>query len=249
MSFFANKWRGFKRKWKFFWSVNWYKTLYFNFKKFPFSIAMKLPVFFFGKVKFSDISGEIKIEAPITAAMIAFGHKFEKWSRHKGIAELSLIGKIVFKGYFHVGKDYLIYIGKDAYCEIGNMSAFGSDVKMICTSEIRIGNWTGVGYESQLLDTNSHPMVNTKTGMQYPMVGAIELGDYNAISNRVSIMPNTKTPNNCVIASNSVCSKNYKDLGSCVLIGGIPAKLIKENYARDWEFEKEKLIKNKVIKF
>ena len=55
---FRNK-QGLKNKIKFFFSVNWIKTIYFNFKKFPYPIAKKLPVFFYENVKFSNINAEI----------------------------------------------------------------------------------------------------------------------------------------------------------------------------------------------
>ena len=54
-------------------------------------------------------------------------------------------------------------------------------------------------------------------------------------------MPGTVTPNYCVVASNSVVNKDYTPLGNNILLGGIPAKLIKKNYSRDWEGEKELL--------
>lgn len=242
-------WRSFKRKWQIFKTVNWVKTIYFNFKKFPFSAAKKLPVFFFGKVKFTGLSGQVTINGPVKRAMITFGQKFEFMKVSKGIAQFHLQGHLIFNGYTHMAKDCLLYVGENAVCEFGNMSALGSDVKLICSHKITIGNWTGVGYESQVLDTNSHPMLNTETGKDYPMTNSVVLGDYNAISNRVSIMAGTKTSDNIVIASNSVLNKDYTNLGSEVLIGGIPAKLIKSNFARNWEKEREDLIKYKVVKF
>lgn len=230
------------KKARFFFTINWIKTLYFNFKMFPFHSAKKLPVFFYGKVKFSSLKGTIKIDGDIKRGMIGFGQHFEKWTLPKGISELFLDGTLVFKGHAHIGKDFLFSVDKDAYCEFGFMGCLGSDVKLVCTKKIVIGSWAGIGYESQVIDTNSHPMMNTKTGKHYSMKNEIHIGDYNAFSNRVSIMGNTKTPNNCVIASNSVCGKDYTTLGEYILIGGLPAKLIKNNYARDWESEKERLM-------
>ncbi len=235
-------------KLKFSLSINWYKTLYFNFKMLPFNQAKKLPFYFFGKVKFSSLTGTVKIEAPIKRGMIGFGQRFEQMTKAKGIAEIILDGTLVFKGHAHFGKDVFLAIKKGAYCEFGFMGCLGSDVKLLCTQKISIGNWTGIGYESQVVDTNSHPMINSKTGEVYPISGPIQLGDYNAVSNRVSIMPNTKTPNHCVIASNSLCNKDYTDLGSEVLIGGVPAKLIKRDFTRDWESEKENLMFYKRVK-
>jgi acetyltransferase-like isoleucine patch superfamily enzyme len=91
-------------------------------------------------------------------------------------------------------------------------------------------------------------MMNSKTGEKYPLSAPIELGNYNAVSNRVSIMSNTKTPDNCVIASNSLCNKDYTNLGSEILLGGVPAKLIRRDFVRDWESEKEKLMFYKRVK-
>ena len=238
---------GFYRRMKFYYTVNWTKTIYFNFKKFPFKTAKKLPVFFYGNIHFQSIKGEIIINGPIKTAMIGYGQHFETSQKSKGIAEFALYGKLVFNGYSHFGKDVSLYIGKNAHCEFGFMSCLGSDVKVVCTNKVVIGDWSGIGYESQVIDTNSHPMKNTETGQYYPMIGEIHIGTHNAFSNRISIMPNTKTPDFCVIASNTLCNKDYTSLGSNILIGGIPAKLIKNNYARDWENEKELLLKYKVI--
>ena len=178
--------------------VNWSKTLYFNFKKFPFSIASKLPVFIYGKMKLTNISGEIILPQKVKTAMIGFGQQFEKMTTSYGIAELNIGGTLAFKGYAHVGKDCFIYVGEGGYCEMGNMTALGSGVKIICAQKIILGDWNRIGYESQIIDTNSHFMINTKTGQQYPKIESISMGNYNSVSNRVSIMPGTKTPDYCV---------------------------------------------------
>ena len=60
-------------------------------------------------------------------------------------------------------------------------------------------------------------------------------------------MQGTITPNNCTIASNTLCNKDYTTLGENILIGGIPAKLLKEHVSRDWEGEKERLEKNLIL--
>ncbi len=179
--------------------------------------------------------------------MIGYGQHFETAEKSKGIAEFSLYGKLVFNGYSHFGKDVVLYIGENAQCEFGYMSCLGSDVKVVCVNKVVIGDWTGIGYESQILDTNSHPMKNSVTGEYYPMISEVYIGTHNAFSNRITVMPGTKTPDYCVVASNTLCNKDYTNLGSNILIGGIPARLLKNNYSRDWENEKELLKKHKVI--
>lgn len=234
---------------KFYRKINWYKTLYFNFKKFPFPVAKKLPVYFYGKVKFTHILGEVIIDTPIKRGMIGFGQPFEKMTKAMGIAEIFLAGKIVFNGHAQFGKDYFIYVGKDAYCEIGHLSGFGSSGKLICTQKIVLGNLSRIGYESQIIDTNSHQMIDTITGKKFPMSGEIQLGNYNFVGNRTSIMFDTQTPDYCSIASNSLCNKDYRSFGNNILIGGVPAKLLKENISRDWEGEREMLEENLIIRY
>lgn len=229
------------RKFQIYYSVNWTKTIYFNLKKFPFNTAKKLPVFFYGPVKFSSIIGEIEIEGKIKRGMIGFGQPYEMNTLHKEIAEINILGKIIFKGHVQFGKDYFIYIGENAYCEFGHMSSLGSYAKLICIERIVLGDYARFGSESQIIDTNFHQMLDTNTGEKFKMTAPILVGNYNYVGSRVSVMQNTKTPDYCTIASNSLCNRDYISFGSNILIGGIPAKFIKDSITRDWEGEKDSL--------
>jgi len=235
------KCRSLYHKLKFYYSVNWTKTLYFNFKKLPYKTAKKLPVFFYGKVKFTSIIGDIQIDADIQTGMIGFGQSYEMNTVHKGIAEIVIIGKLVFKGKAQFGKDCFVFVGENAICELGNMAAMASDGKLICTEKIVLGNYSRSGSQVQIIDTNFHDMIDTKTGEKIKKSIPIFIGNYNWISNRVSIMKGTQTPDFCTIASNSLCTKDYTSLGENILIGGVPAKLIRNNISRDWEGEKQQL--------
>lgn len=235
------KYRSFYHKLRFYCKVNWIKTLYFNFKKFPFETAKKLPVFFYGGVKFTSIKGEIQIDGKIQKGMIGFGQPYELNSAHKGIAEVFILGKLTFKGKFQFGKDCFVFVGENASCELGNMASMASGGKIICTEKIVLGDYARFGSEAQIIDTNFHDLIDTQTGEKLQKSAPIFIGNYNFGSNRVSIMKGTQTPNFCTIASNSLCTKDYKSLGENILIGGIPAKLIRSNISRDWEGEKQQL--------
>ena len=228
-------------KTKFYFTVNWTKTLYFNFKKFPFALAKKLPVFFYGKVKFTLITGEIEIKGPIQKGMIGFGQDYEMNTLAKGTAEINCTGKLVFKGPVQFGKDYFIYIGQDAYCEFGPMSSLGSNSKLICVEKVVLGDYARFGPESQIVDTNFHQMMDTKTGERYKITNAIQIGNYNYVGSRVSVMAGTRTPDYCTIASNSLCNKDYSHVEQNCLLAGMPAKLMRTNISRDWEGERKAL--------
>lgn len=231
------------QKLKFYYSINWTKTLYFNFKKFPFSIGKQLPVFFYGNVKFTSITGNIEIKGTVKRGMIGFGQPYEMNTLHKGIAEINILGTLVFKGHVQFGKDYFIYIGENGYCELGHMASLASNAKLICIEQIVLGNFARFGSESQIMDTNFHQIMDTQTGEKFKMTAPIIIGNYNYAASRVTVLQNTKTPDYCTIASNSLCNKDYTSLGENILIGGIPAKLIRTNISRDWEGENENLEK------
>ncbi|WP_406842946.1 acyltransferase [Flavobacterium soyae] len=235
------KCRSFYHTLKFYWKVNWIKTLYFNFKKFPFATAKKLPVFFYGKVKFTSIYGEIQLDGKIQKGMIGFGQPYELNTVHKGIAEINILGKLIFKGKFQFGKDCFVFVGEHAVCELGNMASLASSGKIICTEKIVLGEYARFGSESQIIDTNFHDLIDTQTGEKLKKSAPITIGNYNFMSNRVSVLKGTQTPNFCTVASNSLCTKDYTSLGENILIGGVPAKLIRSNISRDWSGEKQQL--------
>jgi len=235
--------RDLKNQIKHVWSVNWIKTLYFNFKKFPFNIAVKLPVYFYGRVKFSSLAGHIILDAPVKRAMIGFGQPYEIITKSKGIAEICLKGTLTFNGHVQFGKDYFLYIHENARCQMGHMASLGGNGKIICYEEIIFGDYARIGFESQVMDSNFHQMINTLTGEKLAITGPVKIGNYNYFGNRISVMQHTATPDYCTVASNSVCNKDYSNFGNNILIGGIPAKLLRENISRDWNHEKALLDK------
>lgn len=222
----------------YFSTVNWVKTLYFNFKMFPFDQAKKLPVFFYGKVKFQRLTGKVIINAPLQLGMIGFGQRYEMNTVHRGTAELKITGTLIFNGYVQFGKDYFLYVGDNACCEFGNMNSLATNSKTICTNSIVIGNYVQTGADSQIIDTNFHPMENKITGEKYPVSGPIKIGSYIYTGSRVSIMQKTVLPDYCSVASNSLCNRDYSHLEPHSIIGGLPAELRKSNVGRDWESEK-----------
>lgn len=229
------------QKLKVYYSINWTKTLYFNFKKFPFSVAKQLPVFFYGDVKFTSIGGKIEIKGAIKKGMIGFGQPYEMNTLHKGIAEINILGTLIFMGHVQFGKDYFMYIGEKGYCEFGNMASLASNAKLICMERIVLGNYARFGSESQIIDTNFHQMIDTQTGEKFKLTAPIHIGNYNYGSSRVTVLQGTTTPDFCTIASNTLCNADYTSFGSNILIGGIPAKFLKDSISRDWEGEKAAL--------
>jgi serine acetyltransferase len=81
-------------------------------------------------------------------------------------------------------------------------------------------------------------MMDTTTGEKFKMTAPIRIGNYNYAASRVTVLQKTKTPDFCTIGSSSLCNADYTSFGTNVLIGGVPAKFIKNSISRDWEGDK-----------
>jgi acetyltransferase-like isoleucine patch superfamily enzyme len=213
----------------------------------PFGQAKKLPFYFYGSVKFTSLKGKVILDAPVQRGMIGFGQQYEMNTRSRGIAEVYIRGVLKFTGFAQFGKDNFIYIKENATCTIGNMASIATSGKLICTNKIELGDFARFGSECQIIDTNFHKLIDIETKEEFKLSSPIQIGNYNFISNRVTVLSKTKTPDYCIIASNSLCNKEYLSLGNNILIGGVPAKLLKNNITRDWDGEEERMKKHLII--
>lgn len=224
-------------------SINWHKTIYFNFRMLPFQKALKFPVFIFGPVKFTSLKGALVINATLKSNLISFGYNLEMGRTRIGNAELRIDGTLIINGRFITSNDYKILILKNATLEIGEGSHFGSRTTIIATNKIKFGKWFRLSYESQVLDSNFHFLLNLENNKIQRISGEINIADYCWVGNRSSIMKGTITPRNLLIASNSLLNKDYTiSIPENSLIGGTPAKLIKKNIVRVFDPELEQKI-------
>jgi acetyltransferase-like isoleucine patch superfamily enzyme len=223
--------------------INWIKTIYFNLKMFPIRIALKLPVYFYGKIKFDSLKGNVIITAPITRGMVKFGYNLEMIRKAIGIGELKIDGNFIINGSFYTGIDSVIIIQKGGVLEIGENSHLGSKTRTVVTKRVSLGRYFRLSQESQIFDSSFHYMLDIEKNEVKRLDGAVIINDYCWVGIRTSIMKNTITPQYTTIASNSLLNRDYtKDIPEKSVIGGIPAKLISTNMTRIYDFKSEALI-------
>lgn len=230
-----------KSKIKLYIKINWIKTIYINFKMLSLDQAKKLPIIVFGKCSFKNLEGKIVLEGESFFGRIGIGQKYQIFEKEKGISEFRIAGELRFQGRAQFGTDCRVFVGENAIFTLGDMASIGGDSSLICTQKISLGRFCRMGSETFITDSNFHAMKNTATGEIHPKSFEICLGNYNFIATRVTIMGKTKTPDFCTVASCSLINKNFSEFGENILIGGVPAKLLKQNLKRDWEGEKQSL--------
>ncbi len=228
-------------KLKHFFSINWYQTLKMNFKAFAFKEAVLFPIIIYRGFTITEFNGIITLNTKPHFGLIGFGQSYEIFKRKRYCGEAVINGLLEINGKVQFGLDTKLYLKKDAVLKLGHINSFAARTEIICFKSITIGNWVQFGNDCLITDTNFHELKDLVTEAKLPMNKSVIIGSYNFIGARTTIKGNTRTPENCLTATNSLLNKDYCSIGENCILGGIPAKLIKENIVRDWKSEKESL--------
>ena len=137
---------------------------------------------------------------------------------------LNINGKLIFKGSHAVGRGCRFDIGKNAVVTIGQGGYLSPNSKFIIMHELVIGDNCAVSWDCLFLDEDFHEIgyAGKKSGSN-----AIRIGNNVWIGCGVKIYKGSVIPDNCVIASDTVVKGIFTETNS--LIGGNPAKMIKQN--------------------
>lgn len=205
--------------------VNWYKSVILNFKTQQISKAIHFPILVYGKLKISKLTGKWILNGPIEFGRVRIGYNSDQFSASKGSAMLNLTGKIICEGTFWCSVDVLLQVsGK---LELADGVFFGNSAKLRCNKYIYFGIGSRMVSECQAFDTNFHFTRDIHTGKIQKPDGEIIIGNFCWIGNRCTLSKGTKLPDYTMVASNSLCNKDFTDCEIVApLIGGIPAKTI-----------------------
>ena len=114
---------------------------------------------------------------------------------------------------------------------IGSNCNFGAYNHITCINKIVIGDYCLTGKWVTISD-NSHGFTDKESLQQAPELravvskGAVFIGDNVWIGDKVTILPGVKIGDGAVIGANSVVTK---DVPAYSVIGGNPARILKEN--------------------
>lgn len=210
------------------------KSLYFNLHYLPFRDAIKLPVIFLSPVKLVEMGGRVVIRGRIHTGMVLYGGRGNCHYEHtaKGCVWANRGGVCVFSEHNSFCRGASIEIGRFGHLEFGENLYFGPVARISCFERIQIGDNSRYAWETITMDTDFHSTINTETNQRSPLTKPIILGKNNWIGTRCMVMKGTRTPDFCIASARSMLNKKY-DIPSYSLIGGTPAKFIKEHLFRD----------------
>lgn len=138
------------------------------------------------------------------------------------------IGKNCAFGYkpggFHYGGSIELQARTpESQIKLGSNVATNNNIFICSSGSIEIGDYTLIGQNVCIMDFEAHgiqPMDRRKVGE----IGFVRIDQNVWIGNNVTILKNTVIGENTIIAAGAVVSGSYP---SNVIIGGVPAKIIK----------------------
>lgn len=108
--------------------------------------------------------------------------------------------------------------------EIGNSTYINSDCKIRVQDKVVMGEQCAISHDFTVLDSNFHTLNSKKK------TAPVIIGDHVWIGTRVTILSGVEIGNDAVIAAGSVVTKCMPPHS---LVGGVPAKVMKENI--EWD--------------
>lgn len=214
--------------------INIPKTLYFNFKVFGFRQAIRFPVFLYGKVELEGIHrGCVELLSITRMGGVKFGggwytEIYGCSNRFKSY--LCIKGKMIIGTDVTINQGAVFSISDKAVVRIGNRVRFSERALLHSKESITIEDDCLIGWNTQIVDSDFHYIINN--GILKYRNAPVHLGRDVWLANGVSIMKGACLPAYSVVASNSLVNKDFTGSGERCLIGGIPAKCLKQNVER-----------------
>lgn len=212
-----------------------FKTIYANFKLFPFKTAIQLPLFVYSGTSIFKL-GKIDIESDnIFTGMIVWGKYGYKCD---GKGKLNNFGRIIFRGPVILGGGTILENTGTIIFE--GDSQVGEGGLFLIRDLLHIGRYTRIGFLCFFMDSDDHYMISVEKKIVHKNTAPIIIGDYNWIAAKTTVKKGAITPPFTIVASgNSLVAKDYSDIGSYCVIGGIPAKVIGQGVRRIYNVKEE----------
>lgn len=199
------------------------KTIYANFRLFPFKTAIKLPLWVTHNTKFA-ISGAI-LKGKAKPFMIRIGFHECNECNPSDKTVLRIDGKLVFEGEAHIGKGSKLIVYKGGLLELGNNFAISASSVISCRKHIKFGGDIQFSWECLVMDSDTHSIMD-EAGNRINPDKEIIFEDKVWIGNGCMILKGAHVPDNCVIGARSVVAGSKFD--DHTIIVGNPAKSVKK---------------------
>lgn len=206
-----------------------WKSIYLAFRTMPLNLAIRMPVWIYGKTKFFNLSGKmIPLDnTPLYSGMVKIG--LMDPARSVGdINSLSITGEVKF------GRHVIIRQGAkwkiSGSLNIGDNCMIADNVTLFVSTSATFEESCVIAFNTMLMDSDVHYMLDIENMTVKNNCKKILIGRGSWIGNFTMIKKGTKLPPyTIVVGPYSTLSKDYTgSLPDYPMIGGNPARFIKD---------------------
>lgn len=208
-------------------SINIIKTIWFNLKAFPFKVAIKIPVIIKSNVEIWNV-GEIHLTEVKRGMVIIGGDNIKGYGKvrflNKGKIFVNCGKVIICRGCILENYGDIIFEG----------SVFISEnTKLLIREKLVVGENVRIGFNSCIMDSNDHFLVDMDTLTISSMTEPIVIGSWCWLGCYTFVKKGTVLPNYIIVAAPfAVLCKDYSKMRPGTIVAGSPAKQVKETNLR-----------------
>lgn len=220
------------RIWHFFKIVNIVNTIRVNLVCFPFTTAIKLPVFVGYRVQFIGLRRNcIRLNSAncVRTGMIELGISRTPIFATKGMYTLIRIHK---DSHIEMGEKVRIFNGGSLIAALGGVIHIGNDFTMnqraliYASEKVSFGDHSALSWEAQVMDSDFHYIFNQNTKRINNCRKPVKIGNYSCLGNRASVMKGASLPDYSILASGSLLNRDYSAVtAKGNIFAGTPATL------------------------
>lgn len=205
------------------------KSLYVCLRLLPFSQAIKLPIHVRYNASILSTKGYVEFKKKVHSGMLNIG--FEKigiFDKKFQRAILQIDGHILIEGEKNnFGQGAKLCILENGKLILGNNINNTGQMQLICNKRIQICDNALISWDTLIMDTDFHEVIDLTTNHHSDMDGEIYISEGVWIGARSTILKNSFIPKGCIVAANACCNKKYKE--EYCLLAGTPATIKKRN--------------------
>jgi acetyltransferase-like isoleucine patch superfamily enzyme len=150
-----------------------------------------------------------------------------QYDRRRGA--LYLAGRLVLGEGSKIGFATKIRVGTDGTMTVGPRTDINAGCLVICRQEVTVGADCQLSWGLTILDNDSHPLADDEGSLTDEVPTApVRIGDHVWIGAEAMVLPGVTIGDGAVVAARAVVTK---DVPAGALVGGNPARVIRESVA------------------